>query len=77
MLGCGCEVMDETVVCFPHVSNALIALMQVCMRGDDLPLLSGQYLLGYYSTNMQSIVGLSPTFQVRYRSTAINTAAAI
>uniref|UniRef100_A0A3B3ZWN8 Inositol polyphosphate-related phosphatase domain-containing protein n=1 Tax=Periophthalmus magnuspinnatus TaxID=409849 RepID=A0A3B3ZWN8_9GOBI len=30
---------------------------------DTIPLLGGQYVLGYYSTNMQTIVGLSETFQ--------------
>uniref|UniRef100_A0A3Q2PT78 Inositol polyphosphate-5-phosphatase K n=1 Tax=Fundulus heteroclitus TaxID=8078 RepID=A0A3Q2PT78_FUNHE len=31
---------------------------------DEIPLLSGEYVLGYYSTNLNSIVGLSDTFQV-------------
>uniref|UniRef100_A0A087YJN4 Inositol polyphosphate-5-phosphatase K n=2 Tax=Poecilia formosa TaxID=48698 RepID=A0A087YJN4_POEFO len=31
---------------------------------DDLPLLSGEYVLGYYSTNLNSIVGLSDNFQI-------------
>lgn len=34
------------------------------MDKDDIPLLGGQYVLGYYSTNMQSIIGLSANFQV-------------
>ncbi|XP_054899691.1 inositol polyphosphate 5-phosphatase K isoform X1 [Poeciliopsis prolifica] len=31
---------------------------------DGLPLLSGEYVLGYYSTNLNSIVGLSDSFQI-------------
>ncbi|XP_021167780.2 inositol polyphosphate 5-phosphatase K isoform X4 [Fundulus heteroclitus] len=31
---------------------------------DEIPLLSGEYVLGYYSTNLNSIVGLSDTFQI-------------
>ncbi|XP_031428178.1 inositol polyphosphate 5-phosphatase K isoform X3 [Clupea harengus] len=45
--------------------------VKVCMKGDDLPLLSGQYMLGYYSTNMQSIVGLSPTFVIQESKLAV------
>ncbi|XP_041948639.1 inositol polyphosphate 5-phosphatase K isoform X1 [Alosa sapidissima] len=46
-------------------------LVKVCMKGDDLPLLSGHYILGYYSTNMQSIVGLSRTFQIQESKQAV------
>uniref|UniRef100_A0A671WU97 Inositol polyphosphate-5-phosphatase K n=1 Tax=Sparus aurata TaxID=8175 RepID=A0A671WU97_SPAAU len=35
-----------------------------CKYEICIPLLSGQYLLGYFSTNMQSILGLSANFQV-------------
>ncbi|XP_038129870.1 inositol polyphosphate 5-phosphatase K isoform X2 [Cyprinodon tularosa] len=31
---------------------------------DEIPLLSGEYVLGYYSTNLNSIVGLSDTFKI-------------
>ncbi|KAM4726744.1 inositol polyphosphate 5-phosphatase K isoform 2-T2 [Anableps anableps] len=31
---------------------------------DEIPLLSGEYVLGYYSTNLNSIVGLSDSFQI-------------
>ncbi|XP_060752631.1 inositol polyphosphate 5-phosphatase K [Tachysurus vachellii] len=37
---------------------------QLTMNKDDLPVLAGDYILGYYSRNMQSLVGLSPTFQI-------------
>ncbi|XP_026797505.3 inositol polyphosphate 5-phosphatase K [Pangasianodon hypophthalmus] len=39
-------------------------VVQLRMNKDDLPLLAGDYILGYYSRNMQSLVGLSPTFQI-------------
>lgn len=38
--------------------------LQISVDKDEIPLLSGQYLLGYFSTNMQSILGLSANFQV-------------
>uniref|UniRef100_A0A3Q1BUS0 Inositol polyphosphate-related phosphatase domain-containing protein n=1 Tax=Amphiprion ocellaris TaxID=80972 RepID=A0A3Q1BUS0_AMPOC len=39
-------------------------LGQISVEKDEIPLLGGQYVLGYYSTNMQSIIGLSASFQV-------------
>ncbi|XP_062870848.1 inositol polyphosphate 5-phosphatase K [Trichomycterus rosablanca] len=39
-------------------------VVQLSMMKDDLPLLAGDYILGYYSRNMQSLVGLSPVFQI-------------
>ncbi|XP_058483568.1 inositol polyphosphate 5-phosphatase K isoform X1 [Solea solea] len=39
-------------------------LIQISVEKDDIPLLGGQYVLGYYSTNMQSIIGLSSNFQI-------------
>ncbi|KAM6985178.1 inositol polyphosphate 5-phosphatase K [Aplochiton taeniatus] len=38
--------------------------IQVFVNKDEIPLLGGEYVLGYYSTNMQSIVGLSANFQI-------------
>ncbi len=38
--------------------------VQISVERDEIPLLGGQYVLGYYSTNMQSIIGLSANFQV-------------
>lgn len=38
--------------------------LQISVDKDEIPLLGGQYVLGYYSTNMQSIIGLSANFQV-------------
>uniref|UniRef100_A0A3B3ULG8 Inositol polyphosphate-5-phosphatase K n=1 Tax=Poecilia latipinna TaxID=48699 RepID=A0A3B3ULG8_9TELE len=43
--------------------NEVIEL-QKSVAKDDLPLLSGEYVLGYYSTNLNSIVGLSDNFQI-------------
>uniref|UniRef100_A0A3Q2XL24 Inositol polyphosphate-5-phosphatase K n=1 Tax=Hippocampus comes TaxID=109280 RepID=A0A3Q2XL24_HIPCM len=37
---------------------------EISVDKDDIPLLGGQYVLGYYSTNMQSIIGLSANFQI-------------
>lgn len=39
-------------------------LLQISVDKGQIPLLGGQYVLGYYSTNMQSISGLSDSFQV-------------
>ncbi|XP_019715136.1 inositol polyphosphate 5-phosphatase K isoform X3 [Hippocampus comes] len=39
-------------------------VIQISVDKDDIPLLGGQYVLGYYSTNMQSIIGLSANFQI-------------
>ncbi|XP_035522959.1 inositol polyphosphate 5-phosphatase K [Morone saxatilis] len=39
-------------------------VIQISVDKDEIPLLGGQYVLGYYSTNMQSIVGLSADFQI-------------
>ncbi|KAI5629254.1 inositol polyphosphate 5-phosphatase K isoform X1, partial [Silurus asotus] len=39
-------------------------VVQLKMNKDDFPVLAGDYILGYYSRNMQSLVGLSPTFQI-------------
>lgn len=38
--------------------------LQLHVDKDEIPLLSGHYILGYYSTNMKSIIGLSADFQV-------------
>ncbi|KAE8287493.1 Inositol polyphosphate 5-phosphatase K [Larimichthys crocea] len=39
-------------------------VIEISVDKDEIPLLSGQYVLGYYSTNMQSIIGLSASFQI-------------
>ncbi|KAM8741635.1 inositol polyphosphate 5-phosphatase K isoform 2-T2 [Acanthopagrus schlegelii] len=39
-------------------------VIQISVDKDEIPLLGGQYLLGYFSTNMQSILGLSANFQI-------------
>ncbi|KAI3373674.1 hypothetical protein L3Q82_022268, partial [Scortum barcoo] len=38
-------------------------VIQISVNKDEIPLLGGNYVLGYYSTNMQSIIGLSANFQ--------------
>ncbi|KAG7217247.1 hypothetical protein INR49_027791 [Caranx melampygus] len=38
--------------------------LEISVDKGEIPLLSGQYVWGYYSTNMQSIVGLSANFQI-------------
>uniref|UniRef100_A0A3Q1EM69 Inositol polyphosphate-5-phosphatase Kb n=1 Tax=Acanthochromis polyacanthus TaxID=80966 RepID=A0A3Q1EM69_9TELE len=43
----------------PEISEVI----QRSVEKDKIPLLGGQYVLGYYSTNMQSITGLSASFQ--------------
>ncbi|KAM9332934.1 inositol polyphosphate 5-phosphatase K [Pholidichthys leucotaenia] len=39
-------------------------VIQRSVDKDEIPLLGGQYVLGYYSTNMQTIIGLSTSFQI-------------
>ncbi|XP_028322820.1 inositol polyphosphate 5-phosphatase K isoform X2 [Gouania willdenowi] len=39
-------------------------VIQLSVEKDEVPLLGGHYVLGYYSTNMQSLIGLSPNFQI-------------
>ncbi|XP_033955472.1 inositol polyphosphate 5-phosphatase K isoform X2 [Pseudochaenichthys georgianus] len=39
-------------------------VIQISMDKDEIPLLGGQFVLGYYSTNMQSIIGFSANFQI-------------
>ncbi|KAF3840797.1 hypothetical protein F7725_006659 [Dissostichus mawsoni] len=41
-----------------------IGLYKISMDKDEIPLLGGQFVLGYYSTNMQSIIGFSANFQI-------------
>uniref|UniRef100_A0A8B9LSU7 Inositol polyphosphate 5-phosphatase K-like n=1 Tax=Astyanax mexicanus TaxID=7994 RepID=A0A8B9LSU7_ASTMX len=47
-----------------HEIPGVNEVVQLSMKKDDLPLLAGDYILGYFSRNMQSLVGLSPTFQI-------------
>ncbi|XP_028976617.2 inositol polyphosphate 5-phosphatase K isoform X2 [Esox lucius] len=44
----------------PEVNEVL----KVCFNKKAVPALSGDYVLGYFSYNMQSIVGLSNNFQI-------------
>nr|XP_020454037.1 inositol polyphosphate 5-phosphatase K-like isoform X2 [Monopterus albus] len=44
----------------PEISEVI----QISVDKDEIPLLGGQYVLGYYSTNMQSLTGLSAGFQI-------------
>lgn len=46
-------------------------LIKVYMSKDEIPLLGGEYMLCYYSNNMQSIVGISTPFQVLESKAAI------
>lgn len=49
-----CETSHQNVCCG----------LQLTVDKDEIPLLGGEYVLGYYSTNMQSLIGLSANFQV-------------
>lgn len=46
-------------------------LVKVYMSKEEMPLIGGEYVLCYYSSNMQSIVGISPPFQVQESKAAI------
>ncbi|KAM7398051.1 hypothetical protein PAMA_006087 [Pampus argenteus] len=39
-------------------------VIQISVDKDQIPLLGGQYVLCYYSTNTQSIIGISADFQI-------------
>ncbi|XP_013858663.1 inositol polyphosphate 5-phosphatase K isoform X2 [Austrofundulus limnaeus] len=39
-------------------------VIEITVDKDKIPLLGGEYVLGYYSTNMNRIVGLSECFQI-------------
>ncbi|XP_041864283.1 inositol polyphosphate 5-phosphatase K isoform X3 [Melanotaenia boesemani] len=39
-------------------------VIQISVDKDEIPLLGGEFVLGYYSTNMQCIIGLSANFQI-------------
>ena len=41
-----------------------VCVLQKTWDKDQIPLLGGEYVLGYFSTNLQSLVGLSDNFQV-------------
>ncbi|XP_036380523.1 inositol polyphosphate 5-phosphatase K-like isoform X1 [Megalops cyprinoides] len=45
--------------------------VQVYVSKEEIPLLGGEYVLCYYSSNMQSIVGISPPFQVQESRAAV------
>lgn len=63
-----CHVWTNTTCVWMHASFIWTYMrtlwLQISVDKDEIPLLSGQYLLGYFSTNMQSILGLSANFQV-------------
>lgn len=61
-----CHVWTNTICTEMHASLIWMCMLwlQISVDKDEIPLLSGQYLLGYFSTNMQSILGLSANFQV-------------
>ncbi|KAM4544794.1 inositol polyphosphate 5-phosphatase K isoform 2-T2 [Odontesthes bonariensis] len=46
-------------------------VIQISVDKDEIPLLGGEYVLGYYSTNMQSLVGLSANFQIQESKRAV------
>lgn len=42
----------------------VVLWLQISVDKDEIPALGGQYVLGYYSTNLQSLIGLSANFHV-------------
>ncbi|XP_072231644.1 inositol polyphosphate 5-phosphatase K [Leuresthes tenuis] len=46
-------------------------VIQISVDKDEIPLLGGEYVLGYYSTNMQSLIGLSANFQIQESKRAV------
>lgn len=47
-----------------HLMNVLSTDFQVTFTEEELPKGSGDFILGYYSNNMSSIVGVTEPFQV-------------
>lgn len=47
-----------------HLKNVLLTVFQVTFTEEELPKGSGDFILGYYSNNMSSIVGVTEPFQV-------------
>ncbi|XP_005155333.2 inositol polyphosphate 5-phosphatase K isoform X2 [Danio rerio] len=43
-------------------ANGEVVMVQ--MNKNELPLLAGDYVLGYFSTNMQTLIAFSPNFQI-------------
>lgn len=43
-----------------------VLCLQISVDKDKIPLLGGQYVLGYYSTNLQNLIGLSANFYVGF-----------
>ncbi|XP_041097160.1 inositol polyphosphate 5-phosphatase K-like isoform X3 [Polyodon spathula] len=50
-------VKDDEVSCTDEV-------VQVYVSREEIPVLGGEFLLCYFSSNLQSIVGMSPPFQI-------------
>lgn len=48
----------------PQFTDILLALFQVTFPEEELPKGSGDFILGYYSNNMSTIVGVTEPFQV-------------
>uniref|UniRef100_A0A3Q1J9N4 Inositol polyphosphate-related phosphatase domain-containing protein n=1 Tax=Anabas testudineus TaxID=64144 RepID=A0A3Q1J9N4_ANATE len=46
-------------------------LIQISVDKNVIPLLGGQYVLGYYSTNLQSLLGLSESFNILESTRAV------
>ncbi|KAK2879652.1 inositol polyphosphate 5-phosphatase K isoform X3 [Channa argus] len=46
-------------------------VIQISVNKDEIPLLGGQYVLGYYSTNLQSLIGISDTFDIMESKRAV------
>lgn len=53
----------DTIACFINMHVGVLWL-QISVDKDKIPLLGGQYVLGYYSTNLQNLIGLSANFHV-------------
>lgn len=49
---------QELIQCF------IFPPVQVTFSEEELPKESGDYILGYYSNNMNSVVGVTEPFQV-------------
>ncbi|XP_029030458.1 inositol polyphosphate 5-phosphatase K isoform X2 [Betta splendens] len=46
-------------------------LIQLSIHKDEIPALGGEYVLGYYSTNLQSLIGLSDNFHILESKSAV------
>lgn len=54
----------QTASCVAWVNIFIFVLYKVIFSEESLPKGTGEYLLGYYSNNMSTLIGVTEPFQV-------------